>query len=136
MKTTTLVQTARLVDGALDYVAATIRHPEWWTDGKLSNLVIRNAKGYPVFNPSVNWCILGPILEQEGISVNRYDDDCHDVTDERRWFATYDWNAEGAQGFSEGPSPAIAILRCYVAFHFGKEVAVPTELLNESNHDH
>ena len=64
------------------------------------------------YNPLTNWAQGGPILEREKIGV-------FPLGDARGW----------AAGFQSGPTPLIAIMRCYVASELGDEVEVPEELL-------
>lgn len=65
---------------------------------------------------STYWAHGGPILEREGISIYRMTSD---------WSAAY--NPSGAT--QDGPTPLIAVMRCYVSNCLGSEVEVPDELL-------
>ena len=65
---------------------------------------------------SSDWAHGGTILEREGISVYRMTTD---------WSAAY--NPSGAT--QDGPTPLIAVMRCYVSNCLGSEVEVPEELL-------
>ena len=67
-------------------------------------------------NYSNDWAHGGPIIEREGISIYRMTSD---------WSAAY--NPSGAA--QDGPTPLIAVMRCYVSNHLGNEVEVPEELL-------
>ena len=64
---------------------------------------------------SSDWACGGPILEREGISIYRMTSD---------WSAAY--NPSGAT--QDGPTPLIAVMRCYVASKLGDTVEVPEEL--------
>ena len=68
------------------------------------------------FDPHRNWGWGGPILEREGISIYHMTSD---------WSAAY--NPSGAT--QDGPTPLIAVMRCYVSSCLGSEVEVPEELL-------
>ena len=65
---------------------------------------------------SSDWAHGGPILEREGISIYRMTSD---------WSAAH--NPSGAT--QDGPTPLIAVMRCYVSNCLGSEVEVPEELL-------
>jgi Protein of unknown function (DUF2591) len=71
---------------------------------------------------STDWSQGGPIIEREGIELVP----SHDGT---RWYS------EGLNrgGQSEGPTPLIAAMRCYVANKLGDEVDVPEELIKQAN---
>lgn len=68
------------------------------------------------FDPHRNWGWGGPIIEREGINIYRMTSD---------WSAAY--NPSGAT--QDGPTPLIAVMRCYVSSCLGSEVEVPEELL-------
>jgi hypothetical protein len=63
---------------------------------------------------STDWAQGGPIIEQEGI----------DIYQSGVWVAEMD-----GKHTTEGPTPLIAAMRCYVASKLGNEVDVPKELL-------
>ena len=63
-----------------------------------------------------NWAQGGPILEREGISIYRMTSD---------WSAAY--NPSGAT--QDGPTPLIAVMRCYLTSKLGDEAEVPEELI-------
>ena len=72
--------------------------------------------GRRFYSPSTNWSQGGPIIEREGISIYRMTSD---------WSAAY--NPSGAT--QDGPTPLIAVMRCYVSSCLGSEIEVPEELL-------
>lgn len=96
---------------------------------------------------STNWSLGGPIIEREGITLVRCDDDygtdskgfCNNVRIPV-WAATtgqhstYDnvWVGQqyeiAHQECRVGPTPLIAAMRCYVASKLGDEVDVPEGL--------
>jgi hypothetical protein len=105
------------------------------------------------YNPSEGWAQGGPIIEREGISVLRCEDE---YRVDKKGFTTSEripvWGAvTGQNGFDTvygsqgdnwgeaiildpeylayGPSPLIAAMRCYVASKLGAEVEVPDELV-------
>ena len=65
---------------------------------------------------STDWKEGGEIIEDNGISIWRFDD----VT----WKAQIDANSEAF----EGPTPLIAAMRCYVASKLGDDIEVPNDL--------
>ncbi len=68
------------------------------------------------YSPATDWAHGGPIIEREGINIQQSPDrDC--------------WMAHNESPASEGPTPLIAAMRCYVAFELGDEVEVPDELI-------
>lgn len=70
---------------------------------------------------STDWSQGGPIIEREEISLER-------VTS-ALWIAT---RIEGSSvSESDGPTPLVAAMRCYVASQLGDEVDVPDELKGE-----
>ena len=68
---------------------------------------------------STNWAQGGPIIEREGIALQRWL--------ECGWLADT-WNFKFATGHSQGPTPLIAAMRCYVTSKFGDEIEIPKEL--------
>lgn len=69
--------------------------------------------------PSTDWSQGGPIIEREGIATRRWL--------ETGWEADK-WNFKFDERHMNGPTPLIAVLRCYVASKLGDEVEVPEEL--------
>jgi hypothetical protein len=70
------------------------------------------------YTPSTDWAQGGPIIEREKINLGS-------VLCEGQEF----WTATMYLAESEGPTPLIAAMRCYVASKMGDEVEVPDELL-------
>jgi hypothetical protein len=106
------------------------------------------------YRPSEDWALAGEIIEREGITIIRCDDDYATdkdgfTTTERIpvWFAEHGGGhsphaSYGSQGdYYEpefhitpedgcyGPAALIAAMRCYVAAKLGKEVEIPNELI-------
>jgi hypothetical protein len=67
---------------------------------------------------STDWSQGAPIVEREKINLGQ-------VVCERQEF----WTATMYLAESEGPTPLVAAMRCYVASKLGDEVDVPDELL-------
>jgi hypothetical protein len=76
-------------------------------------------EGY--YKPSEYWGQGGPIIELEGITVNKEDE---------LWSAYFRnrlFNDDGSDHWSIGASPLIAAMRCYVCRKLGTEVEIPYE---------
>ena len=81
-------------------------------------------------SPSTNWAVGGPIIEQEQIALQYYQDGGHENGGE--WVA-YVLSGKDDDGFdntivTDGPTPLVAAMRCYVASKFGEEVEISEEL--------
>jgi len=91
-------------------------------DGKLKVL----AKGWAdsmSWHPSTNWAQGGPIIERVLLYPEPLlDDNCSLI----EWFC-YNWKGDGSDYY--GPTPLIAVMRCYVASKLGENVDIPEELL-------
>ena len=72
------------------------------------------------WRPSRNWQDGGPIIEREGINLNKSFDG---------WWASYKPSVHE----THGPTQLVAAMRCYVASKLGDEVDVPEELLEQSS---
>jgi hypothetical protein len=73
------------------------------------------------YSPSTDWAQGGPIIEREGISVDRMSG---------AWTADIsDSVGVYIEQTDSGPTPLIAAMRCYVASKLGDTVEVPAELL-------
>lgn len=102
-----------------------------------------------LFTPSTDWSQGGPIIEREGITIVRCDDDyevddkgfCTNVrilvwgatTGQHSLFTGYDDSEPSTSQYESdlvfGPTSLIAAMRCYVASKLGDEVEVPEELI-------
>jgi hypothetical protein len=72
------------------------------------------------YAPSTDWSQGGPIIEREGISVDRAG---------LAWTADLSDSVGGYIEHTEsGPTPLEAAMRCYVASKLGDEVEIPREL--------
>lgn len=68
------------------------------------------------FNPSTNWNQGGPLIERAEITIQQSPErDC--------------WMAHKNGPASEGPTPLIAAMRCYVASKLGDTIDIPEELV-------
>jgi hypothetical protein len=131
------MKTSELTGAALDWAVAIAEgfKPEQlyinkWSKGSPASIYTRtfdddgNPYGYmtgPDRLYSRKWEAGGPIIEREKIGVS--------------WTLLQRWVAEKCNALtpeemcaSEGPTPLIAAMRCYVASQLGDEVEVPEEL--------
>ena len=79
---------------------------------------------------STDWSQSGPIIERESINVTSpfFKGTVHkDKRGNLVWSASIHLN--GSQIYDSGPTPLIAVMRCYVASKLGDEVDIPEKLL-------
>jgi hypothetical protein len=87
--------------------------------GNALNWAVNYAEGLSGIFAPVDYCDRwsdgGPIIEREGISLDRVSDSL--------WVAT---RLEGVSVSEEdGPTPLVAAMRCYVASKLGDDIDVP-----------
>jgi hypothetical protein len=80
-----------------------------------------SCDGYAEHEYSTDWAQGGPIIEREQINIRV-------STVGGEWVGFTD-NGWGVEGWSTGPTPLVAAMRCYVASKLGDTVDVPEELL-------
>jgi len=112
------MKTNKLSGAALDWAVA-------WAE----NITIKHFSGVfylldgDEWNPTRNWAQGGPIIEREGISVDRIGG---------AWTADI---ADSVGGYIEhtesGTTPLIAAMRCYVTSKLGDEIDLPEDLNKE-----
>ena len=113
-------QTQELTGAALDWAAAKLEGFEPFTDG--ISWIIDNAGTYQQLpSYSSDWAQGGPIIERERIWL---DPEIGKEGTAGAWYAV-DMHDSSAYG----PTPLIAVMRCYVASKMGDEIEVPDELL-------
>jgi hypothetical protein len=105
------MKTSELIGTALDWAVAKC-------EGRPYSVTLDDIKGAPplvapIFNPSTSWQEGGPLIEREGI----------DIYQSGVWVAEMD-----CKHTTEGPTPLIAAMRCYVASKLGDDVDIPAEL--------
>ena len=112
------IKTSELIGPALDWAVREIEYQRMVAEGEhVKQWALDDHRAGASINPySTDWLWGGPILEREGISIYRMTSD---------WSAAY--NPSGAT--QDGPTPLIAVMRCYVSNCLGSEVTVPEELL-------
>lgn len=115
------MRTSELTGPALDWAVAvceevtlTKRGGEWCEEVWHTP----NRLEYEPYQPSTDWAIGGPIIEREGITIEKFKDGS-------KWsafkFDTGDCEIAVA-------TPLIAAMRCYVASRMGDTIDVPEEL--------
>ena len=105
------IKTSELTGAALDWSVGYIM-------GEKLRILDRQIVWPEDYSPSTDWSQGGPIIEREKITLRVWDDEdyVHAYIDTGK-----DW--------SEGPTPLIAAMRCYVASKLGDEVEIPEELI-------
>ena len=79
------------------------------------------------FEPSTNWAHIGPIIDREGVHLFQPVDSHFKPLSV--WVASLPYNATSTlKRCSYGPTPLIAVARCYVASKLGDTAEVPEEL--------
>lgn len=140
------VKTSELKGAALDYAAskAKFNRSPAFTESDIKQWASVNT-------PSLNWEIAGPIIEREGITTIRCDDDfetdAQGFTTLKRipvWCATYGqhgWEVSTEHQQHEpmyqiylndvifGSTYLVAAMRCYVLNKLGDKVEIPDELV-------
>lgn len=132
------IKTSELEGIALDYAVAMCEYPkliygetigEHWASRQIVIPEFKEPDCY--YAPSINWSQGGPIVEREDISFRKYHKPdspehgtyyamiCRDSGSMIRWHK---------KSSSQGPTPLIAAMRCYVASKLGDVVEVPAEL--------
>lgn len=114
------IKTSELTGAALDWAVAKCEVGE--PVGSFLHSVVAHPS-YNNFHPSSDWAQGGLIIERESISIV-FQGDAHD------WVASL-WSCklEDWYLYTEGPTPLIAAMRCYVASKLGDEVEIPEKLI-------
>jgi hypothetical protein len=102
------IETSKLTGAALDWAVAK---------------AIGEYKPVPVPNYSTDWAQGGPIIERENINIETW----HGAWQAELEFLPDD-DTHYRYGKGAGPTPLIAVMRCYCASKLGHEVDVPDEL--------
>lgn len=114
------VKTSELQGAALDWAVAKCEGlSEYETPLFLKFYRDAEGDGDAEYRYSTNWSQGGPIIEREYISVLSH--------------LVASWKAHvvtaNANYISDGPTPLIAAMRCYVASKLGDDVDIPEELI-------
>ena len=114
-----------LGENALNYLSATLFHPSKsiYAYGKVSektHQIYQSKREY--WCPCENWLQAGLIISQEKICLAIDSDDGG-----QEWQARPAWY--GVTRF--GPTPLIAVVRCYIASKLGDVIDIPEEYLDD-----
>jgi hypothetical protein len=119
------VKTSELQGAALDWAVAKCEgkgiefddpSDPWLTRGGIADQPLHS------YTPSTDWAQGGPIIEREELLLS-----CN----WQRPYALKVFVDEKRVVQSNGPTPLIAAMRCYVASKLGEEIDVPNELTGE-----
>ena len=120
-----MTKTTDLIGAALDWAVTTIETPEALRFGLEDWREQRRAHtrfGEYLHRWSTSWSWAGPIIEREELLLS-----CN----WQRPYALKVFVDEKRVVQSNGPTPLIAAMRCYVASKLGEEIDVPNELTGE-----
>jgi hypothetical protein len=119
------MKTAELTGAQLDWAVAKCEGYALTSDG-INHLVVRGSEMRILgpnssslhYSPSTDWAQGGPIIEREKINVS--------LSATAPWMA---WFYDGVEmiWLTDGPTPLIAAMRCYVASNLGDDVEIPKE---------
>ena len=98
---------------------------DWAVDKSLNLNTPYNSWGQTGKVPlySTDWSQGGPIIEREDIAICRLENN--------EWRAQLNVESFGPYCRQYGPTPLIAVMRCYVASQLGDQVDVPEALCNQ-----
>lgn len=114
------IETSKAADTVLDYLVAKCQGldaSQIKANGPVHLFRTIGCDPTP-YQPSSNWLQGGPIIEQEGISIERF-------KSTTKWSA-FKFDSGDCEVAAE--TPLIAAMRCYVASTLGEEIEVPDEL--------
>lgn len=115
------MKVSELKGAALDWAVTKLEFPEpdYCSDDWLVYITEGcNDDGW-VFNPSTDWAQAGPIIEREGIQIQKH---------LSGWVALPEGAEFSEENYQEGETPLIASMRCYVEAKLGDEIEVPEEV--------
>ena len=113
-----------LGENALNYLSATLFNPPevGYTYGEVSYQTDQNLYHREYWRPCSRWHQAGMIIVQEKICLAIDSDDAG-----QEWQARPAWYGETRFG----PTPLVALVRCYIASKLGDIVDVPEEYLDD-----
>lgn len=119
------VKVSTATGAQLDWMVAKAQklHVRFWTEPARVEFLHPNT-GWTAVSYSTNWAQGGPIVEREGVEINKGNPLHFPRGNENGDFYEDLWIA----GKAHGPTPLIAAMRCFVISEFGEEVDVPDEL--------
>ena len=126
------MKTSELQGAALDWAVAKCEFPDANTQDIevwVQPLPCDDLEDFK-FQPSTDWAQGGPIIEREKVCVAWLSKQDLGMEPEHYCVAHID----GIYCYY-GPTPLIAVMRCYVASKLGDEVEVPDEILEGVKHE-
>jgi hypothetical protein len=115
------MRTSELTGAALDWAVTKAEGIEVeYIDDSIKQCLLMKPSGSGIFAPSTNWAQGGPIIEREGIQIQRHTS---------AWIALPPDTEFSEEAYQEGDTPLVAAMRCYVASQLGDEIDIPEELL-------
>lgn len=112
------MRTSELTSLALDWAVAKC-------EGLMQGQIAIDGVAHGFYKPSTEWAQGGPIIEREGINIER-------GNSSGRWEAwTPAPERRSGEAVAQGLTPLIAAMRCYVASKLGDEIQIPEELTVE-----
>jgi hypothetical protein len=116
------MKTSELTGAALDWAVAKCEGPNsvaacYYDEDDMP--MCRDEAPHMEWQPSTNWAQGGPIIEREKIRL-----DC--AWNPGPWEGSC--KIDGVTAWTEGPTPLIAAMRCYVASKLGDDINIPEEL--------
>lgn len=122
------MKTSELTGAALDWAVAKCEGRDIEFDDPSDPWLTLDGIAYqPLhsYTPSTDWAQGGPIIEREGVCMRFSPKDARGA-----WLAVMGKNRFLSPDFEgSGPTPLIAVMRCYVASKLGEEVEIPVELM-------
>ena len=119
------MKTSELSGTALDWAVFSLeREASSWYVNDNGCFMAEEGEISWAYQPSTDWRKGGAIIEREKLGfwwATPFTDEYGDTYGNH-------WYAEGVASISEGETPLIAAMRCYVASKLGGEVEVPNEL--------
>lgn len=123
------VKTSELIGAALDWATACALNgsKEFYEvfGVKMLGRSITKAVVSGEIRPSTDWAQCGPMIENHGICILQYHEDCHDLDKDNTWTAC----PRGNDNYIEAPNPLIAACRVIVAQELGDTVYIPSEFI-------
>jgi hypothetical protein len=126
------IKTSELIGKALNFAVAKCngkgidlsdKHDPWLTSDGIADQPLHS------YTPSTDWSQGGPIIERERIKVapnlgGTWHGQIRHIKDHplSRHLVLSGWTNQ------HGPTPLVAVMRCYVAIKLGDEVEIPEEL--------
>lgn len=98
-----------------------IEWPQCDEDADVDHFDRQTRKGYDAYQPSLDWCEGGPIIDRAHISTGFNVEDYSTLSEP--WYA--ECNGEQGQVWDRGPTALVAAMRAYVASKLGEEVELP-----------